>query len=194
MWWLVWLLHRLPNIIKCPLNSRFGSAAVRLQFRREQFGFYKWIVCRWIIIFVPQMPFLQNDACVNKVNSHATVHPRDCNCPLKKEEKKQYSLFYLFAGLCNNRKDDISVFYFGSFHKIVSLTLVMEIITTATLFWSNWSIKIPLDTYTYTDTHRWLVHMLPFHSGWVGPIKKILQNFKMRLFIAALYLQTSLQL
>lgn len=66
-----------------------------------------------------------------------------CNCApeglqlsfkKRKKKKKQYTLFYLFAGLCNNRKDDISVFYFGSFHEIVSLTLVMEIITPATLF------------------------------------------------------------
>ena len=44
--------------IKLPFS---GSAAVPLQLRGEQFGFfffYKWIVYTRIIIFVPQMRFL----------------------------------------------------------------------------------------------------------------------------------------
>lgn len=32
------------SIIKCLLKCHFGSAASLLQFRGEQFGFYKWIV------------------------------------------------------------------------------------------------------------------------------------------------------
>lgn len=62
------------SIIKCLLKCHFGSAASLLQFRGEQFGFYKWIVFSRIIIFVPQMPFLLTDACVNKVNSYTCTH------------------------------------------------------------------------------------------------------------------------
>lgn len=78
---LFWLLPLHPSIIKCPLSSCFGSAAVRLQFSGEQFSFYKWIVYSRIIIFVSQMPFLYNDACANKVNSYTCKYkPRGPGC------------------------------------------------------------------------------------------------------------------
>lgn len=64
-----------PGITQCPaLRSHVDSAAVRVQFSREQFVFYKRIVYTRIIIFVPQMSFLQTIACVNAVNLYTCDH------------------------------------------------------------------------------------------------------------------------